>query len=86
MSLANWKWMDEEGELDEEANGWMRSQIGQRRTFIKLISFIHFGRWNVHSINPLNPMILTWQSQINLDQGPTTNNETQLSQYKWSTQ
>ena len=23
--------------------------------------------------NPLNPMILTWQSQINLDQSPTTN-------------
>ena len=50
----------------------MRSQIGQRRTFTKLILFIHFGRWNLHSINPLNPIILTWQSQINLDQGPTT--------------
>ena len=50
----------------------MRSQIGQRRTFIKLISFIYFGRWNVHSINPLDPMILIRQSQINLDQGPTT--------------
>ena len=50
---------------------WIKTQIGQRRTFTKLKSFIHFGRWNVHSINPLNPMILTQQSQINLDQGPT---------------
>ena len=50
----------------------MKTQIDQRRTFIKLISFIHFGRWNLHSINLLNPMILTQQSQINLDQGPTT--------------
>ena len=66
------KWMHKEGELDEEGGEWIKTQIDQRRTFTKLISFIHFGRWNVYSINPLNPMILTQQSQINLDQGPTT--------------
>jgi hypothetical protein len=48
------------------------TQIGQRRTFIKLKSFIHFGRWNVYFTNPLNPMILTQQIQINLDQDPKT--------------
>ena len=49
-----------------------QTQIGHGRNFIKLKSFIHFGRWNVHFINPLNPMILIQQSQINLDQGPNT--------------
>ena len=53
------KWMHKEGELDEEGGEWIKTQIGQMRTFTKLRSFIHFGRWNVHSINPLNPMILT---------------------------
>ena len=52
------KWMHKEGELDEEGGKIDQTQIGQRRTFTKLRSFIHFGRWNVHSINPLNPMIL----------------------------
>jgi hypothetical protein len=37
------------------------TQIGHGRNFIKLKSFIHFGRWNVHFINLLNPMILTQQ-------------------------
>ena len=64
--------MHKEGEWDEEGGEIDQTQIGQRRPFIKLRSFIHFGRWNVHSINPLNPIILTYQSQINLDQGPTT--------------
>ena len=51
--------MDKAGERDEEGGEMESTEIGQRRTFTKLRSFIHFGRWNVHSINPLNPMILT---------------------------
>ena len=53
------KGMHKEGELDEEGGEWIKTQIDQRRTFTKLISSTHFERWNVHSINPLNPMILT---------------------------
>jgi hypothetical protein len=53
------KWMHKEGELDEKGGEWIKTQIDQRRTFTKLISSIHFGRWNVHFSNPLNPMILT---------------------------
>ena len=64
--------MRREWDCDEEGGEMESTQIGQRRTFIKLKSFIHFGRWNVYFINALNPMILTQQSQINLDQGPTT--------------
>ena len=63
--------------------GWMRSQIGQRRTFIKLISFIHFGRWNVYSINPPNPMILTWQSNQPWPR-PNNNSQTPTSHHNWS--